>query len=272
MNFLVPIDFTPISKNALLYALRINAIVPGKIEALHIVSKENQREQAENNFVELINSLEPSASEKIETKIKVGDIYQDIGAEVENGKFELIVMGTHGPRGLQKVFGSRAIKVITSSKTPFIVTQSSIPDDNIESIVLPIDLSRESVQIIQFACDLATKFSAEIHIVYHGESDEWLQKKIKSNLGIAELLIKKTKVKYELQELAGKQSFQDQVIEYSSKIAADLIAVAHHSESIIPQFDTFSQDVITNGHQIPVLIIDAHQVSNVSSKYSFLTV
>jgi len=37
----------------------------------------------------------------------------------------MVVMGTHGIKGMQKLMGSWALKVITSSKVPFIAVQDT---------------------------------------------------------------------------------------------------------------------------------------------------
>ena len=44
-------------------------------------------------------------------------------------------------------------------------------------------------------------------------------------------------------------------VDYSNEIDADMIAIAHYSEKIIAQLDNFTQNIITNKKQTPVLII-----------------
>lgn len=272
MKFLVPYDFSPITRTALDHAMQISKSIPGDIELLHIVPDEGHVNEAEQKFTSLKDSLDDELKAKVETKVRIGDIYTDIAKEAEEEHAQLLVMGTHGERGLQKLFGSHAMKVITSSKSPFIVTQEKGPGPSIEKIVLPVNLSKESVQIVRFAADIAKKFDAEIHVVCEPETDEWLSNTLKHNIGNAKLHLKKEGVAHEVHELPGEESFQKEVVSYGARTNADLFAVAHFSESILPQFDRFSQDMITNKLELPVLIISAHQVGGINTNYSFIGV
>jgi len=49
-----------------------------------------------------------------------------------------------------------------------------------------------------------------------------------------------------------------------------LFAIAHYPETIIPQFEKFSQGLITNEWQIPVLIVNIEEQIGVQSNYSFV--
>jgi len=174
MKYLVPVDFTTITKIALDHALSLSLSEGSEIEALHIIKNESERAQAEKKFIELINQLEPAAQERVSTKVSVGNIFQDISKEANDGGFQLLVMGTHGAKGLQKILGSHAIKVITSSKTPFIITQKKGPNkEGLKRIVLPVDLSYEKIQMVSFASNIAQKFNAEVHVVAKAKTDEF---------------------------------------------------------------------------------------------------
>ncbi len=272
MKFLVPIDFSPITRNALSHALQIQRAIGGTIELLHIISGENDRKSAEIRLSDVIASLEPEETKVVSSKVKVGDIFKDIATEAEQGDAQLLIMGTHGAKGLQKILGSYAIKVISSSKTPFIVTQSTGPRNRIERIVLPVDLSKESVQIVRFAADIAKKFKAEVHIVCKPQTDEWLSNKLRNNINASKLVLKQEGIVHEVVTLPGKQALHLEVQNYGDLHNADLYAITHFSESILPQFDKFSQEMITNNSGTHVLIVSAQQIGNVNAKYSFLTV
>jgi len=40
----------------------------------------------------------------------------------------------------------------------------------------------------------------------------------------------------------------------------------------LPQFDAFSQEMITNKFEIPVLIVSAEAVTDIKSNYAFMTI
>ncbi len=271
MKYLVPYDFTPITRIALEHALTISeADAESEIQVLHIVKSESEQSKAESLFADLKSSLKSDQAAKINTKVSVGDIFQDIGKEAEDGGFQLLIMGTHGAKGLQKLLGSHAIKVITSSNTPFIITQKKGPSESIKRIVLPVDLSYEKIQMVGFASKIAQKFNAEIHIVAKAQSDDFLVKRLANNLTKVGRQLNKDGVKHVVNTLDDKQSFHKAVISYGAEIGADLFAIAHYPETIIPQFEKFSQELITNEWQIPVLIVNVEEKIGVKSNYSFV--
>jgi len=270
MKFLVPYDFSPITRTSLDHALSIQSQVGGDIELLHIIGSEKDRAEAEGGFTQLLDALDDADRAKVGTKVRVGDIYTDIAKEADEGDHDLLIMGTHGAKGFQKLFGSRALKVITSAQTPFIVTQKKGPEDSIKKIVMPIDLQKESVQIIRFAADLAERFESEIHLVTPQETDEWLLKKIQTNIYNAKDYLDKRGVRYQVNEVEGDGSFGKEVIDYGAKYRADMFAITYFTESILPQFETFAQDIITNKFEIPTLIVNTVQVDDINTNFTFI--
>lgn len=267
MKYLVPYDFSPISRISLDHAISILGEVPGKIELLHIVDKDEKKQHAEFTLTGLIASLSEDVQEHIDSKVLVGDIYSDIAKEAEDA--DLLVMGTHGAKGLQKIFGSRAVKIITSSNTPFLITQLEGPKKEIEKIVLPVDLSKESLQIVEFTKRLAKRFSAEIHVVCEPEEDEFMTHKLRNNINWVKMKLA-NEINFEVETLAGKKSFAQDVIDYGEEHGADLFAITHFSDSILPQFDTFTQEMITNRSGTPVLVIEGKQMSDINTNYTFI--
>ena len=57
--------------------------------------------------------------EDVEAKVLVGDVAEEIIRHAEDSGVDLIIMGTHGYKGIEKVmFGSVAEKVVRSSPCP----------------------------------------------------------------------------------------------------------------------------------------------------------
>jgi nucleotide-binding universal stress UspA family protein len=55
----------------------------------------------------------------VKAKVLVGDVAEEIIRHAEESRMDLIIMGTHGYKGLEKVmFGSVAEKVVRSSPCP----------------------------------------------------------------------------------------------------------------------------------------------------------
>jgi nucleotide-binding universal stress UspA family protein len=238
------------------------------------VKKEKEITDSKTRLDAMISDLKLDAdAPKVDSKVVVGNIIQDIGKIAGYDDATLIVMGTHGAKGLQRLLGSNAIRVITNSGTPFLVVQDKMPSNSkIDRIVMPIDLAKESIQILKFAVDLAKQFGAEIHVVGSHQSDEWLINKVRNNITNVRNYLKKHNISFSVKSLEGKKSYQEEVIQYAQEVGADLMDVAYYSESILPQFDTFAQSLITNELKMPVLIVDANEIGQASGQYSFLSV
>jgi hypothetical protein len=75
--------------------------------------------------------------------IRIGNFINEIGNAASEVGAQLIIMGTHGPRGLiQSIRGGDAMKVITHSEKPFIVVQEKgIKETGYDNIVVPMDMT-----------------------------------------------------------------------------------------------------------------------------------
>jgi nucleotide-binding universal stress UspA family protein len=121
--YLIPYDFTPLAESALRLGLDLAEANDGSVYILHVVKKNAEKIQARTKFTALFNTLSKEEQAMTNTKVIVGDLYEDIGKAGDILKAALIVMGTHGAHGMQKVFGSHAVRIINSSSTPFLITQ-----------------------------------------------------------------------------------------------------------------------------------------------------
>jgi len=270
MKYLVPYDFTPIAYTALQHALQLALTDPGKIELLHIIESGEEKEPAEAKFKQLSEELDEQNRKQITSRIRIGSIFKDISSEAKERDADLIVMGTHGTKGLQWLFGSHAIKVITSSSIPFLITQNKEPEGNIDTVVLPVDLSHENIQIAGFAGQLAHKYNAEVHIVAKAQRDEFLKKRLGNNIVKVRRLLKREGVNFRVEMLEGEHSFHHEVMQYGNNNGADMYAIAHHPQTLIPQLEKFSQELITNEYGTPVLIVNAKEHVGVKSNYAFI--
>jgi nucleotide-binding universal stress UspA family protein len=54
-------------------------------------------------------------------------------------------------------------------------------------------------------------------------------------------------------------SYSKKIMEYVKEKEIDMVAIAYHSESLLPQFDTFAQSLITNENNLPCMILKSKQ-------------
>ena len=143
MKVLVPTDLSPTATSGLKYALSfLNNYKGGSIHVLHVVENESLRGDAQD-WLDALCALNHANHTTITSHITVGDFEEEIGAFAINHACSPVIMATKGVHGIQKLIGSRALKIISESTTPFIVTQREVHDDEVlDRIAVPITLER----------------------------------------------------------------------------------------------------------------------------------
>lgn len=263
---LVPTDFTPVGDSAVAYATQLYKILDAKIELLHVVAKEKDAPMAKSALEAEIGRLEKLQIEA-SAHVEMGNIFDDIGKVADRQEARLIVMGTHGVKGMQHVMGSKALKVITNSDVPFIVVQKKpMKEAGFKTIIIPVDFNQEVKQSIKYAWEIGKYFEAKIHIVYVKEKDPFIAAKIEHNIPYAQELLEENQVAYEITGI-DKKDFANEFIDLSAKLDADLITIINNHENIFTYFGgSFEQTIIGNKAEIPVLVIN--QIAS-KSAYSF---
>lgn len=259
--FIVPHDFTSVGDAALEYALLLAKPKGTHIELLHIVSNKSKGQAAYYKLLAIIEKIDLSGTDiKVTPLVKVGNIFEDIGKIAEDKQAGFIIMGTHGAKGMQKVFGSYAIKVVTSTSVPFLVVQESIRPNKIEKIVVPLDETKESLQIINHAASIARIFDAEVHIVAEKQKDPRLAQQVKIRISLVNKEYQEKGVKSEIHYLEGSKAYSKKIMSFSKSIDADMVALAYYSSSLFA-FDNHAQFLITNEENLPCLIVNSKLLS-----------
>ncbi len=259
---LVPTDFSKVAECAMEHAAKVANIFSGEIHLLHVVSKQSEVE----NALEKLDKIAEEASAKYKisfnTIVRIGNIFEDIGDVAAEIKARLIIMGTHGVKGIQHLVGSYALKVITHSKVPFIVVQERGARDGYKNIVLPVDNSQETKQKLSLTANMAKHFGAKVHIFAPKETDEFRITKLNRDLTFAKNYLEEKEIPFDIQIAEDKKGFVKQLIHYSARIDADLLAAVNTHDSVaLPDFlvGGEEQDLIANDAEIPVMIMNPTQ-------------
>lgn len=260
--FIVPHDFTSVGDAALKYALYLAKPRKTAIDLLHIVSSKENKRAALKKLNSIIDNLDLGVGDvEVKALVKVGNIFDDIGKIAEDKESRMIVMGTHGAKGMQKLFGSYAIKVVTSTSVPFLVVQEGVPHRDIKNLIVPIDVSKESLQIINVAGDLARRFDSQVHVISEQQKDPRLSQQMKIRISLVRKEYQEKDVKSSIEMIKGSKSFHHKVLSYAKANKGDMIALAYHSSSLFAGLDTYAQKLITNDENIPCLIVNSKLLS-----------
>jgi nucleotide-binding universal stress UspA family protein len=260
---LVPHDFSTVADCAVNHASKIANSFGGEVHLLHVVSKQKEIESIKEKLTKIAEKAEKNTAATFHVIVRVGNIFEDIGDVASEIGAGFIVMGTHGAKGMQKIMGSYALRVISNSKVPFVIVQNKDPKkaDTYDDIVVPVDYSEVTKQKLAVAANIATQFGSKVHLFYELESDEFLKKKLDRELSFAKNYFLERKITYTLNQAEESGSFKKQLIKFASRIDADLIAVVNTQEgALLPDFfGSDEQEVIANDAEIPVIITNPTQ-------------
>jgi len=260
--YIVPHDLTDVGNTALDYALFLGSHVRTEIMILHLVDNKAKIPGIEQKISEIISKKQVPPTVELTKMVAQGDIFSDISKIANREHAQLILMGTHGMKGLQRLTGSFAMKVITSCDIPFIIVQKETKHLEIKDIVVPIDLTKESLQIVSPAGDLANIFGATVHVIGEKHNDEGLSQQTKNRVLLIRNKYDEKGAKCTVNLLPSGGSYAKKIRQYVTDKNINMIALAYHSESLLPQFDSFAQSLITNDEKLPVMIIAAKPAGN----------
>jgi len=261
---LVPHDFTEEADAAVSHAAMVAKSFDGEVVLLHVISSEKARSSTEEKLKSISTDSSNTYSVDVTFEIRKGSIFDRIPEVAKEIGAMLIVMGTHGVKGIQHLTGSYALKVIGHSKVPFIVTQSAKSKGKVVDLVLPIKFSQETKSKLAITASIAKHFKAIVHIFTANETDEFIKTKVNRELTFAKNYFNERGVKYEVERAPEHGNFIPQMLDYSNDIDADMIAIVNSSGDggFLPDLFKGSGEieVISNSYKIPVIVMNPSQV------------
>ncbi|MFW5644459.1 MAG: universal stress protein [Bacteroidota bacterium] len=114
---IVPWDFTHVAEFAFDHALNISRLLNREIILLHIVDNSKAAKPSLEKLEKKAKELTLQHKVKIHSFVKEGNIFDTIREAAHEHKAEMAVMGTHGRKGMQKLLGSWALKVMAHSRS-----------------------------------------------------------------------------------------------------------------------------------------------------------
>lgn len=181
-RILMPYDFSKNADKALSHAAFMSSLLKCDLYLLHVISKSEMLDillpvfKLKNNQV-LINLV----SEKLEAVcvkvrkdygikakplVSTGNITSEIVSMCEENKIDLVVMGTQGSNSKSDLFlGSNAYRLITKSEIPVMTVKEMSAKKGYSNILLPVDLSENTRQKVDYAVSMAKAFKAKITVL-----------------------------------------------------------------------------------------------------------
>jgi nucleotide-binding universal stress UspA family protein len=181
-TILVPYDFNRQSEHALEQAINLARHTKSKITLLYVNESQGFlaslfTDQQDEEMLEKINDHLDSVAARtslrsgvdVDATMQSGRIYSIIIKTAEDVKARFIVMGTRSSEGSdterKTMLGANTSRVIRSAPCPVITISGSTHYDGCRSILLPMDLTKETKQKVGWAIEFAKIYGAKIRAV-----------------------------------------------------------------------------------------------------------
>lgn len=185
-RILVPTDFSTYARAALEQALDLALRYDAEICLLHVSTLhgddpnhpdaqfpeiqamlERMEERAAESMAELKKELGERGAGLRTCCVRAVSAAPAITEFVRREEMDLVVMGTHGRRGLRRcLMGSVAEEVLRTVQVPVLTTRLVERDAGWRRILVPYDFSDGADQALATAVDLARRHGAEIDLVH----------------------------------------------------------------------------------------------------------
>ena len=182
-NILFPTDLSPGSRAALPFARALAEIYGSTIQFAYGIPPEPLRQvvpdvlPAQDNLVwqsarvRIRKFAEQSslATTPYKTIVDRGDLAQVMPAIISEHQIDMVVLATHGRRGLSKmVFGSSAEQIYRSAPCPVLTVGPKVRDSKewkLRRILCPVDVAEDPEPALHYALSLAEENQAEFILV-----------------------------------------------------------------------------------------------------------
>ena len=258
---IVPWDFSDRAEFALEHALNYSTVSGKEVALLHIVKKSKDIEPALKQMDGKIDEIKEKYGRPVHAIVKEGSIFTTITDVIEDTEATFAVMGTHGMKGMQKVTGSWALKVITGSKCPFIVVQEAPKEREINDVVVPIDFKIENKEKLVWMNFVNSMLKSKFHLVYIDEQDKFAKKQVLGNIKVAVEYLESKGIAYEINKLGTKGSLSEKTIDFAKIIDAAMIIImtTKNIGTLDYVVGAGEQKIIANNAKVPVMTINPRE-------------
>jgi len=284
-NILFSTDFSPTAEAALPYAVGLAKQYGAKVHGLHVRFPATYPIVGPEAMPQIIEAAEQQAKFEAqqmhellaavphEVTITEGDLWPTLNEIVEKQKVDLIVMGTHGRKGLSRaLLGSTAEEIFRKATFPVLTVGPHVSRNTerrmaMKQILFATDFSPESLAALPFAVSLAQEHQSNLTLMHAtGKSEvgdlvrEGLYKD--STLRRLQALVPEgAELWCEPKCRADEGPEAEKILEAAVALGADLIVLGVHA----PQggvgatthiLRSIAHEVVTNA-QCPVLTVRA---------------
>lgn len=252
-SILVPIDSTEQTMIALSQSYNLARFTNSKIVLLSV--DDDKTPAVKKRLDELAKTASQKSGQPVETMIRQGNVYEEINkvADVLNPLFVMVGL-TSKLSSVSNLVSKNVFKMVRESKHPVISIRGQSHRDGCKTILLPVDLSKQTREKVSKAVALAKLFKADIRVIsILTQKDEDSENRLISYSNQVWKYIKDQGIRCTIKTLRG-QDIPKMVLDYGREVEADLILIMSKAElSVKELFIGTVAERIINESEIPVL-------------------
>lgn len=263
---LVPTDFSEVCQNAIEQSIKIAKEAGFGVYIYHVINKQSEdyfggskgiEQKVEEKLKELKSIVNSNVGVDIQFGFESGSIFDLIHVKAENIGANLIVLGTHGKKGMQHLFGSFALKVLTKANVPTLVVQHK-NYLGFSDVLLPVNSYTEARQGVRYAIAVSKFFNCTIHLYKETTNDSTDNHRIGVITNQIADLFNKNEVKFVISSAEKAGDSAKIVIDHAVQKNIDMIMILTEPQigSAIFSLGSWNEKFMFNEAQIPVMCIN----------------
>lgn len=283
MKILIPTDFSANANHALKYAALLGKAIKANLVLLHVYTPPVTRNNVAYPLItEEIGRMKSEAMGKLhnlsieisenygiscEQFVRVGSPVGEIVSEVKNIRADLIVMGTLGASGIEKlVFGSNTASVIERSICPVLAVPADSALSLPNKIVFATNYEDKDIQTMKDLIKITQRLNAEFILLHVSKrslkSDDELIEELSMSVA------KEANIAQPFYYVIHHENTQKGIEHFVDSIGANLIALSTRKRGIFEKlFDSSLSKKMAYQLRLPLLVF--HAVQNESRHTDF---
>ncbi len=284
---LVPTDFSPRSLLALNQAIFIAKKTKAEIMLLYVIHSDNKtfgfisemftaeeneliRDKVEKQIWAQLDQLIDSKKDSgitIKAMISKGKAYDKVVEVSQSINAQFIVIGSNSAELNDRIgfLGSNTSRIIRASSVPVITVSTKVSTD-IKSVILPLDLTKQTQQKVAKAIQFAREFNAKIKIVSALlTNDPAIVKQLTVQMNVVHKFISEHYDNCSADFVFGDEktdTYASLLMKFAKEKNGDIIAIMTQQESKLIKFfmGTTAMDIVFNS-DIPVLSVTPKELN-----------
>jgi nucleotide-binding universal stress UspA family protein len=264
---LVPTDFSDICRNAINHGVKLARNGGFKVCILHVITGETRSllkkmqvgaEYIDWKLNEYRKYYEKKYGVTVETMAVEGNIFTTINEVARQIGAGVMILGTHGKRGMQQVFGSYALRVVLDSPIPVIVVQKITYRERYRNIVLPVSSMDESLLALKLAKVISGLLDVKFHILPLPEKEAGLKNLLPAITSRVTGIFEEGKMPDIVVTPYKTSNFAAEVIAFTIAQKADMIMMINRPHAVASGLglSSWNERLMFNEAQIPVMCIN----------------